>query len=120
MVAPSCPALLVLDDDDFRRNLIKTLDEQHFSVSFAPDGSEAIKLVEGRTFRIVIVGLNLKTGKGVKTLEYLRQNKGDRAVIIIGDAGPEIRTHAPWADETLLKPVDAAWIVTRARSYCGH
>jgi DNA-binding response OmpR family regulator len=120
VVTPSCPALLVLDDDEFRRNLIKTLDEQHFSVSFTPDGPDAIKLLEGRRFQIVIVGLNITTGNGLKTLEHLRANKRDRAVIIIGDASPETRTYAPWADETLMKPVDPAWVVTRARSYCGH
>ena len=120
MVTASCPALLVLDDDEFRRTLIKTLDEQHFTVSFTPDGDDAIKLIEGRRFRIIIVGLNVKSGKGVQALEHLRENKGDRAVIIIGDASPETRTFAPWADETLLRPVDANWIVKRARSYCGH
>jgi DNA-binding response OmpR family regulator len=120
VVTPSCPALLVLDDDEFRRTLIKTLDEQHFTVSFTADGPDAIKLIEGRTFRIIIVGLNLKAGTGLEALGYLRNNKRDRAVMIIGDASPETRTFAPWADETLMRPVDPAWVVTRARSYCGH
>jgi DNA-binding response OmpR family regulator len=120
MVTASCPALVVFDDDEFRRNLIKTLDEQHFSVSFTPDGAEAINLLDSRTFQIVIVGVSLATKKGLKTLDYLKDKKGDRSVIIVGEASPEMRTYAPWADETLLKPVDPAWIVTRARSYCGH
>ena len=121
MIQKSCPALLVLDDDDFRKKLIKSLDEQHFSVTFAPDGPEAIKLLESRPFRVVILGLNLSTGKGKNALNHLRENKKeDRAVIVVGEASAETRKEALWANETLLKPVDPAWIATRARAYCGH
>ena len=121
MIEKSCPALLVLEDDDFRKTLIRSLDEQHFSVTSAVDGPEAVKLLESRPFRVVIVGLNLSTRKGTNALAHLRDNRqDDRAVIVVGDPSAEIRQHAPWADEMLLRPVDAAWLTTRARAYCRH
>jgi DNA-binding response OmpR family regulator len=120
MVQPSCPALIVLDDDAFRKQLIATLDQQHFTVTFAEDGPAAVNILKDRTFRVVIVAVELKSRKGLATLDYLEANR-TRArcgVMILGDPDPNIRTFAPWADETLLRPVDAAYVANRARAYC--
>ena len=123
MVEPSCPALVILDDGAFRRSLIKTLDQKHFSVTFSDDGEQALDLLKNtpHNFKVVLLGLDLKTQRGLKALEYLRDNRThvDCGVIIIGEPNPEIRTYAPWADETLLKPVDPDYVAKRARTYCG-
>ena len=119
-VTPSCPAFVVHDDDAFRKALIATLDQKHFTVTFASDGDEAVKLLEQRDFRIILVNLDLTTGKGMKVLQYLQKN-GNRSqcgVIILGEPHPDVRTYAQWADETLLKPVDASYVADRARTYC--
>ena len=120
-VTPSCPACVIHDDDVFRRSLIATLDQKHFTVSFSADGDDAVKLLEGRSFSVVLVGVNLVQEKGLRALAYLRDHR-DRAkcgVIILGDPNPELRTYAPWVDETLLKPVDPAYVADRARTYCN-
>lgn len=122
MVEPSCPALVILNDDAFRRSLIRTLDQQHFSVTFSTDGDAALELLEKRhpSFSVVIVGVDLSNRTGMKTLEYLRDHREDVrcGIIIVGEPNPQIRTCAPWADETLLKPVDADYVAKRARTYC--
>lgn len=120
MVRPSCPALVIHDDDAFRRSLIATLDQNNFMVTFAPDGDGAVDILKNRRFNVVILGLNLQTRNGLRSLEVLRAEKTNIkcGVIILGDPSPDIRTYAPWADETLLKPVDAAYVATRALSYC--
>jgi DNA-binding response OmpR family regulator len=121
MIRPSCPAYVIHNDDVFRNSLIKALDQNHFTVTFAADGDAALKTMEDRTFNVILLGVNLKSGEGVKALEYLRDNRGHVrcGVIIVGDPTPELRTYAPWADETLLKPVDPSYVAKRARSYCG-
>lgn len=123
MVEPSCPALVILDDDTFRRSLIKTLDQKHFSVTFFSDGDDAIGILKEKhqTFRVVLLGLDLRTRRGLQSLEYLRDHrqKVTCGIIIIGEPNPEIRTYAPWADETLLKPVDPDYVARRARTYCS-
>ncbi|HKR62241.1 MAG TPA: response regulator [Thermoanaerobaculia bacterium] len=120
MIRPSCPALVVHDDDAFRKSLIATLDQHHFTVTFTTDGDGAIELLAQRKFLVVIVALNLQTGKGARTLEHLREQNGrDFAVILLGDPDPRLRTYAPWANETLLKPVDPAYVAKRARAYCS-
>jgi DNA-binding response OmpR family regulator len=119
-VAPSCQILLVHDDDPFRRSLIATLDQRHFSVTYTPDDEQALKYLAERKFQVVLVAVNLVSRNGTKALAFLRENRAAAkcGVIILGDANPELRTFAPWADETLLKPVDAAYVAARARVYC--
>ena len=123
MVEPSCPALLVLDDDDFRRDLIKTLDQKHFTVTFSPDGDDTVKMLERerRAFHVIVLGLDLQSKKCVMTLEYLRdhRDKFRCGIIIIGEPNPQIRTFAPWVNDTLMRPVDPDYVATRARTYCG-
>lgn len=120
MVRPSCPALVIHDDDAFRKALIATLDQHNFTVTFDVDGDAAVDLLRKRKFSVVLLGLNLAKERGMRALDYLRQAKKSIGcgVLILGDPDPKLRTWAPWADETLLKPVDPAYVATRARTYC--
>ena len=121
MVEKSCVALVIHPADDFRRKLIATLDQHHFAVTVEADGDSAIRALEARQFEVVLLGLNLTTRIGTAALDYLGRNR-ERircGVLLLGDADPAIRTCAPWVDETLLKPVDPAYVATRARTYCG-
>ena len=122
MVRPSCPALVVHADDAFRKSLIATLDQHHFTVTITTDGDGALALLDERKFAVVIVELNLETKNGTRTLDHLNVPKAERdfAIIVVGDPDPRLRTYAPWADETLLKPVDPSYVATRALSYCGR
>lgn len=120
MVRPSCPALVIHDDDAFRKALIAALDQQNFTVTFASDGDGAIDILQKRKFNVVLLGLNLSTNIGTQTLDFLRDAKEKLScgVLILGDPDPKLRTLAPWADETMFKPVDASYVATRARTYC--
>jgi DNA-binding response OmpR family regulator len=120
MVRKSCPALLIHDEDPFRKRLIATLDEQNFSVTFASDGDEALDHLKSRIFSVVILGVNLSTRRGLTSLEFLRNQREavKCGLLILGDPDPNIRTFATWADETLLKPVDPQYVAARARAYC--
>src|SRR5215212_5255700 len=122
MVRPSCPAFVIHDDDAFRKSLIAALDQQNFTVTFATDGDGAVDILRERKFNVVLLGVNLSTNNGTRTLDYLRgvKEKLSCSVLILGDPDPQIRTYAPWADETMLKPVDAAYVASRARSYCDR
>jgi DNA-binding response OmpR family regulator len=122
MVGPSCPALVIHDDDPFRKALIATLDQQHFTVTVATDGAAAVDLLRNRKFRVIVLGLNLSTNNGMQSLDSLRavRDGGGCGVIVVGDPDPALRMHVPWADETLLKPVDPAYVAQRANTYCSH
>jgi DNA-binding response OmpR family regulator len=119
-VAPSCQVLLIHDDDAFRKSLIATLDQKHFAVTFAPDGDGSLEYLRERTFSVIIVAVDLQSGKGRRSVDYLRDHReaAKCGVIILGEPDPKLRTFAPWADETLLKPVDPDYVAARARVYC--
>jgi ActR/RegA family two-component response regulator len=121
MVEPSCPIVVILEDGDFRKSLIRALDERNFSVTFAPDGDRALEVLRGRNgFRVAVVGLDLQNRIGLTSLEFLREHHRtmDCSVIIVGEPDPAARTFAPWAEEMLLRPVDPHYVATRARVYC--
>jgi DNA-binding response OmpR family regulator len=111
---------VIHDDDAFRKALIATLDQHNFTVTFSADGDGAVDLLRNRKFNVILLGVNLATRNGIRALDYLREAKADIGcgVLILGDPDPQIRTYAPWADETLLKPVDPQYVATRARTYC--
>jgi DNA-binding response OmpR family regulator len=121
MVQPSCPVLVILDDDPFRKSLIAALDLKHFAVTFAVDGDEAVELLSSpHAFKVILLGVDVQKHRGMRAAEYLRGHRnGTCGVIIIGDPTPELRTFAPWADETFMKPVDPHYVATRARTYCS-
>ena len=119
-VAPSCPALVIHDDDSFRRSLIAALDQSHFTVTYLTDGPEAVRVLRERSFKIVLVSLDLTRSRGLVALAYLREHrKTVNGIIILGDPNPELRAYAALADETLLRPVDPKYVADRARVYCG-
>src|SRR5207245_2685687 len=95
-VTPSCPALIVHDDDPFRRSLIATLDQSHFTVTYSPDGPEAVKALKERTFKVILLGIDLNRGRGLEALEYVRQHRDDLTgrVIILGEPNPDLRAYA--------------------------
>ena len=122
MVQPSCPVLVVLDDDPFRKSLIAALDLKNFSVTFAVDADETVELLRSKKpeFKVILIGIDLRKPAAMHTVHYLREHRnGACGVIIIGEPTPELRTFAPWADETLMKPVDPDYVATRARTYCS-
>jgi DNA-binding response OmpR family regulator len=122
-VEPSCPALVIHDDDAFRKSLIAKLDENNFTVTFATDDDGVTGLLEERAeqFHVILVAIDVKNNPNAKSIEFLREHRGRVrcGVILLGEPDPALRTFAPWADETLMKPVDPEYIAKRARAYCS-
>lgn len=122
-VQPSCPALVIHDDDAFRKALIAKLDENNFTVTFSADGEDVVNVLETRAeqFRVILVGIDIRRNGRGRSVEFLRDNRQRVrcGIILLGEPDPALRTFAPWADETLMKPVDPEYIVKRARVYCN-
>ena len=119
-LSPSCLILLVHDDDSFRKQLIRTLDQNHFSVTCTADAVEALQWLEERVFSVVVVAVDVRGPKNLNVLEALRQRRpqAKEAVIVIAPPSAEARELARFANETLMTPVDAAHVATRAQTYC--
>ena len=111
-VTPSCQALLIHEDDAFRRALIAALDQKHFSVTYTENGAEAVQAMRDKSFKVIVLSTDV-----AEALEYLRENRSG-AVILIAAPDPGLRKYAGIADESLLKPVDPKYVAERARVYC--
>lgn len=122
VMKPSCPVLVVEDDESFRKPLIVALDEMHFTVTSASNGVEAIEMLEGRAFQVIILDLNLPERTGYEVLEHIRANreKITARIIVVSGVGPQARQDADLAiaEEVLLKPVDFHYVAQRAIKYC--
>lgn len=124
MLKPSCPVLVVEDDDSFRKPLIAALDQAHFTVTAASTAEEALRLFESRMFQVIILDLKLPGQSGYDLLNYIRDNreKVPSHIIIVSGVGPHARQDADLsiAEEVLLKPVDYRYVAQRAQKYCSH
>jgi DNA-binding response OmpR family regulator len=120
MVSPSCPALVIHDDDAFRKSLIATLDQKHFTVTMTPDGAAALDTLQSRRFEVIILGVDMSKQRGLVALNFIRDNRLSvrGGLIILGEPDPELRNYAKVADETLLKPVDPGYVAERALKHC--
>jgi DNA-binding NtrC family response regulator len=119
-IAPSCPVLIIHDDDPFRRLLVKALDQNHFTVTMTEDGAGAVAAIRNRSYPVILLGLTHGNGRGMETLRYIRDNRAtiDAKLVILADVHPDLRQYARDAVEFLIKPVDALYVANRARTYC--
>lgn len=120
-ISPSCHILVVHDDDPFRKQLIRTLDQTHFSVTYTADPVEALTWLEDRVFAVVLVSVDVRGPHNLNVLEALRDRRAEsarEAVIVLSPPSAEVRELARFADETLMLPVDAGHVATRAQTYC--
>lgn len=121
--SPSCHILVVHEDDAFRKQLIRTLDQHHFSVTSTADGIEALAYLEERVFSVVVVYVDVRGPQNLNVLEALRERRskgGGEALIVLAPPSEEVRELARFADETMMTPVDVAHLTARARTYCGQ
>jgi ATP-dependent Lon protease len=78
------PRILVVDDEEIaRRNLAHVLDKEHYSVTTASNGKEALKELNASEFDVVITDLKMSSGDGMELLEKTRLLHPDTRVIIV-------------------------------------
>lgn len=111
--------ILVVDDEpDMRLILGLTLKMGGFDVTEAETGEEALDLVEGHPFDLVLLDLNLPGLSGLEVLERWQsaQVVPDLPVLVLtADARPDLdgETVARGARECLRKPISSAALLER-------
>jgi len=114
--------LLVVDDDDRIRELIKEyLARAGFRVSTAPDAAAARKLVEQLAFDLLVLDVMMPGENGFAFATWLRGRPGEMGrtpVLILTARGlPDDRIAglALGADDYLAKPFDLGILIARIR-----
>ena len=111
--------LLVVDDDDRIRDLLKTfLSKKGFRVSTAPDAAKARQLMETLTFELIILDVMMPGESGFEFTQSLRKTH-DVPIILLtakGESEDRIEGLTLGADDYLSKPFEPQELVLRIES----
>jgi DNA-binding response OmpR family regulator len=112
--------ILVVDDQaPIRELLTHFLQKEGYEVILAPDGLEAIRLVESKRPHLVILDVRMPELDGVETCWRLRSQEGTRSTpIIIATAFGEVVVEAldAGADDFVTKPFHMADVLARVKA----
>lgn len=104
----SVELLLVDDDDDLRRGMVRYFGELGYRVSDAGAGEAALPLVRDRDFQLAVLDMAMPGMSGIELLETLKQESPDtEAVMLTGEGTIESAVEAMklGASDFLTKPV---------------
>ena len=75
--------LLVEDDTQLNTTITSYLKTKPFEVTSIEDGADAIDLIDGNTFDLYLIDINIPSISGLELLKYIRQTNIHVPVIII-------------------------------------
>ncbi len=113
---PEKNRILVVDDEEALRTVLSTeLSSEGYEVSTAADGSEAIDLVKGNNFDLVLLDIKMPNVDGFEVLKYVKENKPDIKVIMLtgfADLKNAIESKRLGAEDFVSKPYDLVDLLT--------
>lgn len=102
--------ILVVEDDEFVCNSLKwLLVDEGYDVEVTTDGREALKLVAGEPFDLVITDLMMPEVGGLEVLKEVKLKSEDTSVIVLtgyGTAEAAVSALEQGAFDFLTKPCD--------------
>ncbi len=111
--------ILVVDDDPKIVTLVRTyLERERYPVVTAGDGRTALRLIEQRAPRLVVLDLMIPELDGLAVIRHARE-LGDVPILILsarGAVGDRILGLSEGADDYLPKPFSPAELVVRVRT----
>lgn len=110
--------LIVDDDQDLRESLREILSGEGYDVTLAKNGNEALEMVKGRDFDLLLLDLIMPGLSGMETLLLLhRQSPQIRVILITAFSTIENAVEAmrQGADDYLTKPFKMADLLTTVR-----
>lgn len=118
------PHVLVVDDDRDARTLLRTtLEASGFRVAEAPDGPEALAMLEGSSdpFDLVTLDLQMEQMHGLEVLKRIRSRMATVSlpvVVATGSDDPEVEMSLfeAGADDFVVKPVDPRRFILRVQA----
>ncbi|NVN90050.1 MAG: sigma-54-dependent Fis family transcriptional regulator [Desulfuromonadales bacterium] len=113
------PTILLIEDDDSTRfGFVRYFSTEGYQVSEASTLAEAAKAIAARTFKAIILDINLPDGNGIDFIAIARTHQPSIPIIVItgsGDIPLAVEAMRRGADNFLAKPVNNA-----ALAVCLH
>ncbi len=84
--------ILIIDDDsDFRRMLIRMLKQADHEVVEASNGEEAMKIYQKDQTDLVITDIFMPEKEGIETVKELRENNPKVKIIVMSGGGANLK-----------------------------
>lgn len=98
-------SILIVDDEPMLREVLQEfLAEQGYNITLCPSGNEALKVLRGSDFTVVIADYDLSGVNGIEVLEaYKNQTQQGKSILYSGTGDTEVGKH-PSVDIFLTKP----------------
>ncbi len=110
--------LLLEDDPNLAKTLIKYLKFNHYEVDWAKDGEEAIELSYQNEYLLYLFDINVPLLNGIDLLQSLREAEDFTPTIIISamvDVASVTKGFMAGADDYLKKPFDPEELLVRIK-----
>ena len=120
---PRSRKILIVDDDEaVRRVLHSILESAGHSVTAATNGREALDIMSGGDFELMITDLVMPEQEGIETIKLLRKEYPDVKVIAMSGAfGGDYLQIAGFmgAHKTLVKPIRMQTVLNAVEDVMG-
>src|SRR5262245_46756588 len=121
MAAPLATVLIVDDEELNRDALARRLERQDYEVATARTGREAIELLGGRRFDLVLLDIMMPGMNGLEVLRFLRRvdNLVDLPIIMVtakGESEDMVEAFELGANDYVTKPLDFPVVLARVRT----
>jgi len=101
--------ILVVDDDrEFQRSLIKIFQKAGYQVNVASDSVQALAVLDRRQYDLIVLDLKMPGKSGLEVLREIKTKRPDSKVIVVtafGDSTSHSEAMAIGACDYLNKPV---------------
>src|SRR6188472_2902941 len=121
MSAPH-PSLLIVDDEELNREgLARRLQRHDYAVAVAKNGREAIEVLGGRSFDLVLLDIMMPGMNGLEVLKFLRRVDSliDLPIIMVtakGESEDIVEALELGANDYVTKPMDFPVVLARIRT----
>jgi DNA-binding response OmpR family regulator len=106
--------ILVADDEAALRELLcEKLTAQGYKTESAVDGEDAIERLQGNSFDLVLLDINMPKKTGLDVLKYIRAKElPTRVIMLTGRLGYSVGSESMklGADEFITKPFDLNYL----------
>ncbi len=108
--------ILVVDDEDALRTVLSAeLEGEGYRVASAGDGAEAINILRGQTFDLILLDIKMPNVDGFEVLKFVKESQPATKVIMLtgfADLKNAIESKKLGAEDFVSKPYDLVDLLT--------
>jgi DNA-binding NtrC family response regulator len=109
-------SILVVDDEEALRTVLSSeLSSEGYNVETASDGDEAITILQGKQFDLVLLDIKMPRVDGFEVLKFIKKNSPQIKVIMLtafADLKNAIESKKLGAEDFISKPYDLVDLLT--------